>query len=244
MSVTRTAEHPRVTKPYTEETWAEIDRLGHQIDVALETSDVRLSMGGEPTFVSIDDPDGAEWNTDRARARQAPSRGAAVRAHAGALLAGQPAALRPGKVVPGRAAAALGADQLLPQGRHADLAAPRADREGAGAGQARHAAPPRRAASADPHHRAAGRRRRGSDPARVRGRLLLRLERAAAAGEHVAVRPAARRRAGARAAGARVRAGADLGGRLRAADRARRATPTRATTGAPASGRCAASAFS
>jgi len=63
MSVTRTVEHPRVTKPYTEETWAAIDRLGHQIDVALQSSDVRLSMGGEPTFVSIDDPDGAEWNT-------------------------------------------------------------------------------------------------------------------------------------------------------------------------------------
>ncbi len=63
MSVTRTVEHPRVTKPYTEEVWATIDRLGQQIDGALEASDVRLSMGGEPTFVSIDDPDGAEWNT-------------------------------------------------------------------------------------------------------------------------------------------------------------------------------------
>jgi len=63
MKVERTREHPRVTKPYTDESWAHIDRLGGQIDAALDSSDVRLSMGGEPTFVSIDDPDGAEWNT-------------------------------------------------------------------------------------------------------------------------------------------------------------------------------------
>jgi uncharacterized protein (DUF2126 family)/transglutaminase-like putative cysteine protease len=64
MKVDRTREHPRVTKPYSEQTWATIDTLGRNIDVALTTSDVRLSMGGEPTFVSIDDPDGAEWNTE------------------------------------------------------------------------------------------------------------------------------------------------------------------------------------
>ena len=102
--------------------------LGATIDGALNGSDVRLSMGGEPTFVSIDDPDGAEWNTAALGRGQAPAGGQALRAHAGALLAGQPAALRPGEVVPGRAAAALGADPLLPQGRHADLAAARAVR--------------------------------------------------------------------------------------------------------------------
>jgi uncharacterized protein (DUF2126 family)/transglutaminase-like putative cysteine protease len=63
MSVSRVWEAPRVTKPYTEQQWAEINRLGHAIDLDLSALDVRLTMGGEPTFVSLDDPDGAEWNT-------------------------------------------------------------------------------------------------------------------------------------------------------------------------------------
>jgi uncharacterized protein (DUF2126 family) len=64
MKVTRVKEAPRVTKPYTEEQWAEIEALGHLIDTDIEANDMRLTMGGEPTFVSIDDPDGAEWNTE------------------------------------------------------------------------------------------------------------------------------------------------------------------------------------
>jgi uncharacterized protein (DUF2126 family)/transglutaminase-like putative cysteine protease len=63
MSVTRIWEAPRVTKPYTEEQWAAIDRLGHAVDKRLLNHDVRLTMGGEPTFVAMDDPDGEEWNT-------------------------------------------------------------------------------------------------------------------------------------------------------------------------------------
>ena len=62
MKVTRVAETPRVTKPYTEEQWQHIANLGHAIDADLVKNDVRLTMGGEPTFVSIDDPDGPEWN--------------------------------------------------------------------------------------------------------------------------------------------------------------------------------------
>ncbi|MEO8211957.1 MAG: transglutaminase family protein, partial [Myxococcales bacterium] len=63
MSVQRLREEPRVTKPYTEDEWTRIDALGELVDAKLKSGDVRLSMGGEPTFVSIDDPDGEEWNT-------------------------------------------------------------------------------------------------------------------------------------------------------------------------------------
>ena len=62
MNVTRVHESPRVTLPYSDEQWEKIESLGHAIDADLNQHDVRLTMGGEPTFVSLDDPDGAEWN--------------------------------------------------------------------------------------------------------------------------------------------------------------------------------------
>ena len=63
MSVTRIKEPPRVTKPYTPQQWDAIEKLGDDVDQVLSTHDVRLTMGGEPTFVSIDDRSGAEWHT-------------------------------------------------------------------------------------------------------------------------------------------------------------------------------------
>jgi uncharacterized protein (DUF2126 family)/transglutaminase-like putative cysteine protease len=63
MTVTRIHEDPRVTKPYADADWHKIDALGQQVDYDLQNMDVRLTQGGEPTFVSIDDMDGAEWNT-------------------------------------------------------------------------------------------------------------------------------------------------------------------------------------
>ena len=63
MSVTRVREAPRITKPFSDESWGRLDRLGEQVDVDLKAHDVRLTMGGEPTFVSMDDLEGAEWNT-------------------------------------------------------------------------------------------------------------------------------------------------------------------------------------
>ncbi len=62
MSVTRIYEAPRVTKPYSEETWSNILATGHAIDERLKAGDVRLTVGGEPTFVAADDMEGAEWN--------------------------------------------------------------------------------------------------------------------------------------------------------------------------------------
>jgi len=64
MQVSRIHESPRVTRPYSDTQWADVLKLGEQVDTRLAAQDVRLTMGGEPTFVSSQDRDGAEWNTD------------------------------------------------------------------------------------------------------------------------------------------------------------------------------------
>lgn len=64
MKISRIFETPRVTKPYTDNQWERIDALGARVDERLKAKDVRLTMGGEPTFVSIDDMDGGEWTSE------------------------------------------------------------------------------------------------------------------------------------------------------------------------------------
>ena len=64
MKVERVWQAPRVTKPYSEEQWSAIDSLGKQIDATLRSADVRLTMGGEPTFVSGENAQAPEWNTE------------------------------------------------------------------------------------------------------------------------------------------------------------------------------------
>jgi uncharacterized protein (DUF2126 family)/transglutaminase-like putative cysteine protease len=63
MRVARIAEKPRVTYPFSDAAWAALDALGESVDRDLARNDVRLTMGGEPTFVSLDDYQSAEWNT-------------------------------------------------------------------------------------------------------------------------------------------------------------------------------------
>ena len=59
----RILESPRGTKPYSDSQWSAIDTLGRRVDEVLADNDVRLTIGGEPTFVSVDDMEGEEWNT-------------------------------------------------------------------------------------------------------------------------------------------------------------------------------------
>ncbi|GEP01165.1 transglutaminase family protein [Methylobacterium haplocladii] len=62
MTITRVAESPRITKPFSGTVWEAMDALGERVDADLAAQDVRLTMGGEPTFVSIDDYESPEWN--------------------------------------------------------------------------------------------------------------------------------------------------------------------------------------
>lgn len=64
MHVTRTAEHPHITIPFSDTAWEALNTLGRAVDKRLNAGDVRLTMGGEPTFVSIDDFESDEWNSD------------------------------------------------------------------------------------------------------------------------------------------------------------------------------------
>lgn len=64
MGVRRVLETPRTTRPYSETEWAAIKAAGDRVDEALSASDIRLTMGGEPTFVATGDFEAPEWNTD------------------------------------------------------------------------------------------------------------------------------------------------------------------------------------
>jgi hypothetical protein len=226
MQVTRIHESPRVTKPYTEEQWGDVLRLGDKVDRDLLAGDVRLTMGGEPTFVATADRDAAEWNTDalgptkRGYATELVHKLRARYGDGGFLHFGQ------GKWYPG---------EQLP--RWALSICWRAD------GQPCWRNPSLFADERDPHqytgedarrfiHALARRlkRHRQVHPARLRGRLLLPVARAQAAGQRRPVRHPARRRTGTHAPAPGVRAEARRRGRLRAAAAGRPA-------GRPAPGR-------
>ena len=64
MSIRRLNDAPRPSKPFTEEAWMQVEEVAHRVDANLEAQNVRLTMGGEPTFVGIDEPESPQWNTD------------------------------------------------------------------------------------------------------------------------------------------------------------------------------------
>jgi uncharacterized protein (DUF2126 family) len=91
MTVQRVFEDPRVTRPYTDAQWEAVRGLGQRIDAELRGADMRLTQGGEPTFVSMRDMEGAQWNTealgaDKSRLGEALLHRLAARFGSGALL--------------------------------------------------------------------------------------------------------------------------------------------------------------
>jgi uncharacterized protein (DUF2126 family)/transglutaminase-like putative cysteine protease len=64
MSIRRLNDPPRPSRPFTEENWVQVEQLAHSVDADLKAQDVRLTMGGEPTFVGIDEPESPQWNID------------------------------------------------------------------------------------------------------------------------------------------------------------------------------------
>ena len=235
MSVRRIVESPRVTKPYTDAQWEAILACGRAVDADLAAGDVRLTMGGEPTFVSATDRDADEWNTaalgptKRARAVDLLRRLKQRYGANGFVHFGQ-GKWYPGEPLPRWALGCYWRADGEPAWTDASLFADEQHPDGHGAGRRRalhHRA--RRAAGRDRRPRAGGLRRR----------LVLPLARTEAAGERGSLRRAPRRRTGARPLAPRLHARSRRRRRLRPADSARGRTGR--TLGDGAAGSCATS---
>ncbi|MBF0448352.1 MAG: transglutaminase family protein [Magnetococcales bacterium] len=126
--VERIHEDPRVTKPYSDDQWQLIDALGRKTDALMKEQDVRLTMGGEPTFVSIDDMDGAEWTIAALGEKKRQLAGNLVRrlrksfAPGGVLHYGQ-GKWYPGEPIPRWALGCLWREDGLPLWKDPDLLA-------------------------------------------------------------------------------------------------------------------------
>ena len=62
ISVRRMNDPRRLSKPFTETDWDRIRQVAYRIDADLQANDARLTMGGEPTYVGIDEPESPQWN--------------------------------------------------------------------------------------------------------------------------------------------------------------------------------------
>jgi transglutaminase-like putative cysteine protease len=143
MEVRRIRETPRVTKPYADAVWHDITAAGERLDRAMTDSDLRLTMGGEPTFVGVSDRDAPEWNTDALGPTKRRYAGRLLRRLAPLWLPG--AALQytmgkpyPGEPLPRWALNAHGRADGEPIWRRAELFAGDDDTDGATAADAQH----------------------------------------------------------------------------------------------------------
>jgi uncharacterized protein (DUF2126 family)/transglutaminase-like putative cysteine protease len=66
MAIRRLNEPRQPSRPFTDQDWLRIRKVAHSVDEELKARDVRLTMGGEPTYVGVDDPESPQWNTDAA----------------------------------------------------------------------------------------------------------------------------------------------------------------------------------
>jgi len=66
IEIRRLNDPRRPSKPFTDQDWLRIRQVAHSVDEDLKAQDVRLTMGGEPTYVGIDEPESPQWNIDAA----------------------------------------------------------------------------------------------------------------------------------------------------------------------------------
>jgi uncharacterized protein (DUF2126 family)/transglutaminase-like putative cysteine protease len=128
MSIRRLNDTPRLSRPFTEEDWLQIEQLAHNVDADLKAQDVRLTMGGEPTFVGIDAPESPQWNID-ALGPMKRSRGLALiqclreRTSSGAMLHYGQGKWYPGEPLPRWSLSCFWRDDGVPLWENIDLIA-------------------------------------------------------------------------------------------------------------------------
>ncbi len=105
MKVERLVNTPQFTAPLPDTDWTQVQTLAHKIDADLKASDVRLTMGGEPTFVGAEDPDSPQWNIEalgpeKRKAGESLIRGLREKMAPGALLHFGQGKWYPGEPIP------------------------------------------------------------------------------------------------------------------------------------------------
>ncbi len=101
MSIRRLNEGPRPTRPFADEDWLRVNQVAHSVDAELAMYDVRLTMGGEPTFVGLDEPESPQWNIEALGATKRTRGLALIRALREKLAAGAVLHYGQGKWYPG-----------------------------------------------------------------------------------------------------------------------------------------------